>query len=136
MLVDPMPADRIELIKCEIKQEIQVDIRNMSPMRRRGSEPPSNEDLQELSVEEVAGELGQEITKLKELMSKKIEKLDEKVQERQQVMEAKLKKTIKDAGDKSSKGLKKSEDAISKLSTTVKSEMTNLEQIKAQIKRL
>ena len=45
MLVDPMPAERIELIKCEIKQEIQVDIRNMSPMRRRGSDPPSKEDL-------------------------------------------------------------------------------------------
>ena len=42
-------------------------------------------------------------------------------------MEAKLKKTIKDAGDKFNKGLKKSEDAISKLSTSVKSTMTNLE---------
>lgn len=42
-------------------------------------------------------------------------------------MEAKLKKTIKDAGDKSSKGLKKSEDAISKLSTSFKSNMANLE---------
>ncbi len=52
-------------------------------MRRRVSEKNESEKaLEELSVEEVVGELGSEMTKIKELLNKKITRLDDDVLER------------------------------------------------------
>ena len=116
--VDPLPQERIDKLKGEIKAEIEEIIQNMSPlaMRRRVSEKQESSDaLQEMSVEEVAGELGAEIAKIKDLVNRKIDKLDDTVLDRQQVVEAKLRKMIGDNKDRFSKAIKKEEDAISKI---------------------
>ena len=51
MLKDPLPPERIELLKCEIKTEVKDELSRMSPMLRRNlsDEAPQDQNKEDVS---------------------------------------------------------------------------------------
>ena len=107
MAVDPFPQERIDKMKKNLKIEIKNEIYNASPLLRNKKDTSmmdSADDLDAKQMQELSGMSGQNngpdiaehIAKVMESTQKKLDKLDEHVAEREKVMEAKLRRTMKE----------------------------------------
>ena len=129
MAKDPLPPERIELIKCEIKKDLEQSLDAFALPAPKDSRDSSSDisigktDLlakdtetgenaeggvrksgegvgDNRRAEELFQKLATEVQRLKELMGKKIDKLDKQITERSKVSDAKMKKLIKDGETK------------------------------------
>ena len=117
MTQDPVPPERVELIKCEIKSELEEAFKNHQNIRRRTSslidiqKAANGDELNDVqsSIDEAVGDIAQQVSNLRETMKKKLQKIEISSQEKRNVMEAKLKKLIKTNESEFKKGKEKNE---------------------------
>ena len=125
--IDPFPQERIDKLKKALKIEIKNEIYNASPLLRKRKDTSvmdSADDLDAKQMQELSAMSGQNngpdiaehIAKVMESTQKKLDKLDEHIAEREKVMEAKLRRTMKEDKDKNLKRINKVEDSLKKVS--------------------
>ena len=128
MAKDPLPPERIELIKCEIKKDLEQSLDAFALPAPKDADSSSDISIGKTDLlakdtetgenaeggvrksgegvgdnrraEELFQKLATEVQRLKELMGKKIDKLDKAITERSKVSDAKMKKLIKDGETK------------------------------------
>lgn len=80
--------------------------------------------------------LSDEVTKLKDLLVKKMERIELAGHEKTKVVEAKLKKLIKDSTAKSQKGITAAGEAVNTLGKNMKTLQTNMRELRIDVAKL
>lgn len=152
---DPLPPERVELIKCELKQEFEEQMAFRSPLLRKrtsqvgsdlipvsvkeskqGASSNGGDDVHSSIDEAMIGELSDQITALKELMEKKFEKSDISTHDKIKVLEAKLKKMIKESESAAKKSKDKNDKGIEKLGEAMSRVQSKVTQVSQSLKGL
>ena len=125
-------------MKQVLKTEIKNEIYNSSPLLRKRKDTSvmdSADDLDARQMQELSAmsgnqgpDIAEHIAKVMESTQKKLDKLDEHVAEREKVMEAKLRKTMKDDKDKNLKRINKMEESVKKVTEQLPKKLSELEQ--------
>lgn len=106
----------------------------MKRTKEQAVRTPSKEDLGEISMDEAtAKDFTFQMQQLREQLYKRMEKLELNQQDNRQILEAKLKKSVKENFEKANKRIKSSDDTISKLQANLSKFQTTVNQMKENL---